>query len=269
MLNCYFWIMRYRTSILCAQRASRTLVSGALKSHTEVERLLPLFWMLAYWGEISLFWASTTLNYILYAFYWCHRLLSQKEVNEKRLFKPKLYCFLSQISSFSSFSSNSSDGTHTVRLSKSCLVSPSQRNDKLRTLRNEMWLGSHPLFTHLNQTLQLLDKTGWRGMLQLRAWCGQSSLKYGLSSQACWDRPSFWPSIPAGRKQRCPMATRIEITERTKRVLRQLRNTSQKGQIGRGANRTPEWAKKLSWKSHLPLLNGKTSPSNLSVWFEQ
>lgn len=112
MLNCYFWIMRYRTSILCAQRASQTLVSGALKSHTEVEGLLPLFWMLAYLGEISLFWASTTLNYILYAFYWCHRLLSPKEVNEKRLSKPKLYCFLAQISSFSSFS-NSSDGTYT------------------------------------------------------------------------------------------------------------------------------------------------------------
>lgn len=82
------------------------------------------------------------------------------------------------------------------------------------------------------------------------------------------DRPLFWPSIPAGRKQRCPMATRIEITEMSKRVLRQLRNMSQKGEIGRSASRTPEWAKKLSWKSDLPLLNGKTSPSNLSVWFE-
>lgn len=35
-----------------------------------------LFWMSAYFG---LFWASTTLNYILYAFYWCHRLLSTKK----------------------------------------------------------------------------------------------------------------------------------------------------------------------------------------------
>lgn len=42
MLNCYFWIMRYKTSILYAQRASQTLVSGALKNHTEVEVLLSL-----------------------------------------------------------------------------------------------------------------------------------------------------------------------------------------------------------------------------------
>lgn len=42
------------------------------------------------------------------------------------------------------------------------------------------------------------------------------------------------------------MVTRIEITERTKRVLRQLRSLSQKGQIGKNASRTPEWAKKLS-----------------------
>lgn len=60
MLNCYFWIMRYKTSILYAQRASQILVRGALKNHTEVEALLPLFWMLPYLGEISLFWASTT-----------------------------------------------------------------------------------------------------------------------------------------------------------------------------------------------------------------
>lgn len=109
-LNCYFWMMRYKTSILCAQRTSQNLVSGALKSHTEVEALLHLFWMLAYLGEISLFWAATTWNYILHAFYWCHRILSPKEVNGKPLFKPKLYDFLAQISSFSSFS-NSSDGT--------------------------------------------------------------------------------------------------------------------------------------------------------------
>lgn len=43
---------------------------------------------------------------------------------------------------------------------------------------------------------------------------------------------------------------------------------SQKGQIGRNASRTPEWAKKLSWKSDLPLFNGKTSLSNHSVCFE-
>lgn len=43
MLNYYFWIMRSKTSILHAQRASQTLVSGALQSHTEVEALLPLF----------------------------------------------------------------------------------------------------------------------------------------------------------------------------------------------------------------------------------
>lgn len=112
MLNCYFWIMRYKTSILHAQRASQTLVSGVLKNHTEVEALLPLFWMLAYLGEMSLFRASVTLNYILHAFDWCHRLLSPKEVKEKPLFKFKLYCFFAQISSFSSFS-NSSDGTYT------------------------------------------------------------------------------------------------------------------------------------------------------------
>lgn len=43
MLDCHFWILRYKTSILHIQRVSQTLVSGALQSHTEVEALLPLF----------------------------------------------------------------------------------------------------------------------------------------------------------------------------------------------------------------------------------
>lgn len=269
MLNCYFWIMRYRTSILCAQRASQTLVSGALKSHTEVERLLPLFWMLAYLGEISLFWASTVLNYILYAFYWCRRLLSPKEVNEKCLFKPKLYCFLSQISSFSSFSSNSSDGTHTRSDYPRVVYVP--QPEEWQAEDTEKWdvTGLTPSVHTPESNTAAVTQNWMKRDAAVACLTWPVILKMWPEQPGVLRQTSFWPSIPAGRKQGCPMATRIEITERTKRVLRQLRNTSQKGHIGRSASRTPEWAKKLSWKSHLPLLNEKTSPSNLSVWFEQ
>lgn len=65
------------------------------------------------------------------------------------------------------------------------------------------------------------------------------------------------------------MAVKAEITGRTGRALRQLKNLSQTEEIGKDASRTLERAKKLSWKSELPHGVWKTSLLNLlSVWSE-
>lgn len=65
------------------------------------------------------------------------------------------------------------------------------------------------------------------------------------------------------------MAMKAEITGRTGRALKQLKNLSQTEEIGKDASRTPERAKKLSRKSELPHGVWKTSLLNLlSVWSE-
>lgn len=73
MLNCYFG--EQGTTTLHGQKASQTLVSAALQRHTELEALLPLFWVSAYLGEISPFWPFAMLNDLLSGFYGWDRLL--------------------------------------------------------------------------------------------------------------------------------------------------------------------------------------------------
>lgn len=65
------------------------------------------------------------------------------------------------------------------------------------------------------------------------------------------------------------MVIEEKITERTGKVLGQLKDLSHKEETGKDANRTLEWTKKLSRKPELPHGVWKTSLLYLlSVWFE-